>query len=41
MPSMVNRAGETAELQVAAARAIEKRILVVRGRQVMLDEESR
>ncbi len=30
---------ETTELQIVAASAIEKRILVVRGRQVMLDED--
>jgi hypothetical protein len=36
---MANLAGEGAELRVVAAQAIEKRILVVRGRQVMLDED--
>lgn len=36
---MADSAGERAELQVVAAPAIEKRILVVRGRQVMLDED--
>jgi hypothetical protein len=32
-------AAKNAELQVVAAPAIEKRIFVVRGRQVMLDED--
>jgi hypothetical protein len=36
---MANSTGEKAELQVIAAAAIEKRILVVRDRQVMLDED--
>ena len=36
---MVNPAGEKVSLQRLAAPAIEKRILVVRGRQVMLDED--
>jgi hypothetical protein len=36
---MAKSAGETADLRVVAAQAIEKRILVVRGRQVMLDED--
>jgi hypothetical protein len=36
---MVDSAGEGAGLQTIAAPAIEKRILVVRGRQVMLDED--
>jgi hypothetical protein len=39
MPAMVNPARENTDLQVVAAPAIEKRILVVRGRQVMLDED--
>lgn len=39
MPSMADPAEERAELQIVAARAIEKRILAVRGRQVMLDED--
>lgn len=39
MPSVASAAGEKAELQVVAAWAIEKRILIVRGRQVMLDED--
>jgi hypothetical protein len=36
---MASSAGEKAEVQVVAAPAIEKRIFVVRGRQVMLDED--
>jgi ORF6N domain len=36
---MADSGAEKTELQVIAARAIEKRILVVRGRQVMLDED--
>jgi len=36
---MANSAGGKAELQVVATPAIESRILVVRGRQVMLDED--
>lgn len=36
---MADSAGERAELQVVAAPAIEKRIFVVRDRQVMLDED--
>jgi hypothetical protein len=36
---MASSVGEKAELQVVAAPAIEKRIFVVRERQVMLDEE--
>jgi hypothetical protein len=36
---MPSPTGEKAELQVVAAQAIERRILVVRGRQVMLDED--
>lgn len=36
---MANPAREKAELQVVAAQAVERRILVVRGRQVMLDED--
>jgi ORF6N domain len=35
---MVDSTGEKAELQVIATVAVEKRILVVRNRQVMLDE---
>jgi hypothetical protein len=36
---MADSGAEKTELQIVAARAIEKRILVVRGRQVMLDED--
>lgn len=36
---MAGSAEETAGLQVVAPRAIENRILVVRGRQAMLDED--
>lgn len=36
---MTDPAGERAEVQVVAAPAIEKRIFVIRGRQVMLDED--
>jgi hypothetical protein len=36
---MANPAGERKLLQVLATPAVEKRILVVRGRQVMLDED--
>jgi hypothetical protein len=36
---MVNAARETAGLQVVPAPAIEKRIFVIRDRQVMLDED--
>jgi ORF6N domain len=36
---MADSAGERADVQVVAATAIEKRILVVRERQVMLDED--
>lgn len=36
---MADSAAEKTELQVVAAPAIEKRIFVVRGRQVMLDED--
>jgi hypothetical protein len=36
---MVNSAGESDSPQLLAAPVIEKRILVVRGRQVMLDED--
>jgi hypothetical protein len=36
---MASSAGEKGELQPIAAPAIEKRIFVVRGRQVMLDED--
>jgi ORF6N domain len=36
---MASSALETTELQIVAASAIKKRILVVRGRQVMLDED--
>jgi hypothetical protein len=36
---MANSAGKTAPLELVVAPAIEKRILVVRGRQVMLDED--
>jgi hypothetical protein len=36
---MASSAGEKAELQVVATPAIESRILVVRGRQAMLDED--
>lgn len=36
---MANSAGGKAELQVVATPAIESRVLVVRGRQVMLDED--
>lgn len=38
MRGMADSAGEKAELQVVAAPAIEKRIFVIRERQVMLDE---
>jgi ORF6N domain len=37
--SMADSTGDKAELQVVAVPAIENRILVVRGRQVMLDED--
>jgi hypothetical protein len=36
---MADSAGETGSLRLLAAPAIEKRILVVRSRQVMLDED--
>jgi hypothetical protein len=36
---MVRVAERTASLELIAAPAIEKRILIVRGRQVMLDED--
>ena len=36
---MTSRAEKAAPLELVAAPAIEKRILVVRGRQVMLDED--
>jgi hypothetical protein len=36
---MADSTGERAELQIVAPSAIEKRILVVRERQVMLDED--
>jgi hypothetical protein len=36
---MADSVGERAELQVVAAPAIEKRIFVIRDRQVMLDED--
>lgn len=36
---MAGSAGERAALELIAAPAIEKRILVVRGRQVMVDED--
>lgn len=36
---MVDPAGERAELQVVAVPAIEKRIFVIRDRQVVLDED--
>lgn len=36
---MTNSAGEEVRLELIVAPAIEKRILVVRGRQVMLDED--
>jgi hypothetical protein len=36
---MADSAAEKTELQVVAAPAIEKRIFVIRGRQVMLDED--
>ena len=36
---MADSAGKTPGVQIVAAPAIEKRILVVRGRQVMLDED--
>jgi hypothetical protein len=36
---MADPAEEKGSLQILAAPAIEKRILVVRGRQVMLDED--
>ncbi|HVO54075.1 MAG TPA: ORF6N domain-containing protein [Solirubrobacterales bacterium] len=36
---MADSAGEKAEVQVVAAPAIEKRIFVIRDRQVMLDED--
>lgn len=39
MPGMADSPAEKTELQVVAAPAIEKRIFVVRGRQVMLDED--
>jgi hypothetical protein len=39
MPDMGNSGAERTEPQVVATRVIEKRILVVRGRQVMLDED--
>lgn len=39
MSGMADSAAEKTELQVIAAPAIEKRIFVVRGRQVMLDED--
>ncbi len=37
--AMVGSAGDRAEVQVVAAPAIEKRIFVIRERQVMLDED--
>jgi hypothetical protein len=36
---MANSAAEKSELQIVPAPTIEKRIFVVRGRQVMLDED--
>lgn len=36
---MAGSAGERAALELITAPAIEKRILVVRGRQVMVDED--
>jgi len=36
---MANSVGEAASLELIATPTIEKRILVVRGRQVMLDED--
>ena len=36
---MVDPSGEGAELRVVAEPAIEKRIFVIRDRQVMLDED--
>jgi ORF6N domain-containing protein len=39
MHGVTDAAAEKTELQVVAAPAIEKRIFVVRGRQVMLDED--
>jgi hypothetical protein len=36
---MADSAGKTAALELIVAPAIEKRILVVRERQVMLDED--
>jgi hypothetical protein len=39
MPEMAESARERVSLQLVAAPAIEKRIFVVRGRQVMLDED--
>lgn len=40
MLGMTDLAEEKADLQILAAPAIEKRIFVVRDRQVMLDERS-
>jgi hypothetical protein len=39
MADMADSAAEKTDLQIVAAPAIEKRILVVRGRQVILDED--
>jgi ORF6N domain len=39
MRGMTDSAGEKGELELIRAPAIEKRILVLRGRQVMLDED--
>lgn len=39
MSDMADLAAEKTELQVASAPAIEKRIYLIRGRQVMLDED--
>lgn len=36
---MIDAAGEGADLRVVAVPAIEKRIFVIRGRQVMMDED--
>src|ERR1044072_6970327 len=39
MSGMADSAAEKTELQVVAAPAIERRIYLIRGRQVMLDED--
>lgn len=39
MHGMADSAAEKTELEIVAAPAIEKRIFVIRGRQVMLDED--